>query len=280
MILQRTDPSGYSRRRGILVPDVAPDLWRLPPCHRRLRYECALSNAQTPVVGATATIGTTSTAVFGSNVTAGNLIVVFSVSPANVTQTVSSVTDSLSNTYTSAIGPIDQATLLYRVYIHYAKNIAGGACTVTTTWDPADILKVTTVYEIAGADTATPLVDTASSTGTGTAMNGGNLDPTQANSALIAFGGTSTGTVAAGTGWTRDLQTSHFWYEAYESRFPTSAAAYAADFSAPNPATNWIVVAAAFQEAAASGRIMSKLAGAGGLAHHGGIAGAGGGLAG
>jgi hypothetical protein len=220
-------------------------------------YRVALANAQTPVA-ASGTVGPTVAATFGSNVTAGNLIAVIAVSPSNITQTLSSVTDSLSNTYSSAIGPIDQASLTYRVYIQYAANIAGGANTVTCTWDPSGVFKAIIIYEISGAATASPLIDTTSATGTGTAMNGGNLDPTQANSGLIAFGATSTGTETAGTSWTKDLQSNFFWFDASESRFPTSAAAYAADFSAPNPATNWIVVGAAFQEAAAGGQPLIK----------------------
>lgn len=154
-----------------------------------------VANAQTPVSAATS--NTTVAKAFGSNVTAGNLIAAFSVCPVSVAHVLSSVTDSLSNSYTTAIGPIDQGALGYRVYISYAKNIGGGACTVTSTWD-TNGLHLIVIYEISGADIASPLIDTTSATGNGTTMDGGNLDTTQANSGLVAFGATGSGTESAG----------------------------------------------------------------------------------
>ena len=92
----------------------------------------ALSNAQTPVSQISGS-GTTVAKAFGSNVTAGNLIVVCVWSPQSASHAVSTVEDSLGNTYELAIGPITQSSLGYRGYIYYAKNIGGGACTVTVT---------------------------------------------------------------------------------------------------------------------------------------------------
>jgi hypothetical protein len=68
---------------------------------------------------------------FNSNNTAGNLIVAV-VNWGTATSATSSITDSPGNVYTSAIGPINQAGGggTY-VQIFYAKNIAGGANTVT-----------------------------------------------------------------------------------------------------------------------------------------------------
>src|SRR3954463_3243908 len=66
---------------------------------------------------------------FASNVTAGNFIAVGCVSSTAAIPT-NAVTDNLSNTYTQT-APAQDAGSGIRTAIHYAKNVTGGACTVT-----------------------------------------------------------------------------------------------------------------------------------------------------
>lgn len=117
----------------------------------------------------------TNTAVvaFGSNVTAGNLIVVMGGPYANggvPTETVTGVTDSQGNTYTFVRGP-DNDGQHTKGYIYVATAGSTGACTVTLTCSgtPAGGGCIAGVFEVSGTS---PTIETS---------NGG--------------GGTSSGTV-------------------------------------------------------------------------------------
>ena len=71
---------------------------------------------------------------FGLPQTAGNLNIVV-VGWNDITSTVSSVTDSLGNTYAQAAGLVTGSA--ERQAIYYAKNIAGGSNTVTVAFNQA-----------------------------------------------------------------------------------------------------------------------------------------------
>jgi hypothetical protein len=116
---------------------------------------------QTPVYNSSSASVVTS-ATFGSNVTAGNLIfvVVMVVNPGSFT-----VTDNLGNTYTLIQDegfhtPFnDQHAQCY-----YAKNVAGGACTVTAAGSPSTPINSfigILCAEIAGLSLTAPLGDFA-----------------------------------------------------------------------------------------------------------------------
>lgn len=90
----------------------------------------AITLVQTQV--GTASAGSAATAAFGSNVTAGNLIVVF-ISHLIAAAGTFTVTDGLGNTYVEAVRSASAGTfgLSCKCSIWYAYNISGGACTVT-----------------------------------------------------------------------------------------------------------------------------------------------------
>jgi hypothetical protein len=96
---------------------------------------------------------TTQVVVFGSNVTAGNLIVV-SIGYGGAIGT-PSCADSLSNSYTveasghSVLSNQSQA-------LFWAEDISGGACTVTVTLSPAASFRRMQVSEYSGLVTASP----------------------------------------------------------------------------------------------------------------------------
>lgn len=100
----------------------------------------------------------TNVAAMSSNVTAGNLLVLGLT--AGSADTIDSITDSLGNTWTLAV---DNTGTDRRTWLYYAKNITGGACTVTVTFSagmfPDSCL---TIREYSGCDTASPLDVTAS----------------------------------------------------------------------------------------------------------------------
>jgi len=95
------------------------------------------------------------TAAFPSNVTAGNLIAVACYS-SDTAKTLVGITDTLLNTYTN-VDSLDPGASIGVVFTGYAKNIAGGANTVTCTVNSAPALMRLYVHEVSGRDTASPL---------------------------------------------------------------------------------------------------------------------------
>src|SRR3989304_7311962 len=79
------------------------------------------------------------TAAFGSNVTAGNLIVVSFY--LNENGTVSSVADGLGNTYT-LVDSIENVINGVTHYKYHAENISGGACTITVTMSATRLIHI------------------------------------------------------------------------------------------------------------------------------------------
>src|SRR5229473_6651810 len=156
---------------------------------------------------------TTISATFASNVLAGNLIAVYVTYDG--TGTLNSVTDSLGNTYT-IVQTISDGTHVQKSATAYAKNIAGGANTVTAPFASAICCRLIIAHEITGADTAAPLdgglgvgfsgqVQAAPGNGAN-AVTSGNM--TTVTNGDYIFGATSdssgltTQTISAGTGET------------------------------------------------------------------------------
>src|SRR4029077_8415504 len=102
--------------------------------------------------------------------TAGDLNVV-EVGWNDTTSSVSTVTDSKGNSYLLAVGPTRGTGLSQSIY--YAKNIVGGANTVTVTFNKAAAVVDVRALEYGGLDTVSPLDVTAGAAGTGTTGNSG-----------------------------------------------------------------------------------------------------------
>jgi hypothetical protein len=137
------------------------------------------------------------TPAYNSNVTAGNLLVAL-IYPSG-TNSVTSVTDSLSQTWTQISGA--SGTTTDAAYIYYQKNTAGGACTLTITLGAASNCNPI-IYEFSGLDTSAPLDQSNTATGTSTSTTSGTVTTTVANELLIG-GAHVGGTINAGeSGWT------------------------------------------------------------------------------
>ncbi|HMA06033.1 MAG TPA: DUF2341 domain-containing protein [Methanomicrobiales archaeon] len=106
-----------------------------------------------------------------SNVVAGDLIVV-SINWTNNARTISSVKDGNNNNYALANGPTTWAGSEAASTYYYA-NAPSGANTITVTFSGNTY---GTIYaaEYSGVNTSGPIDKTASSTGTGTALNSGS----------------------------------------------------------------------------------------------------------
>ncbi len=188
---------------------------------------------------------------FDVNVGAGNLIVVYAAWDSTVIT--ASVADNLGNSYTNMDGPTAVASA-YRAQTWYAKNINGGACTVTVTLSGGTYGHVV-VHEISGADITAPLEDSALNAqvdpGTGgDAVTSGTITPSTAG--CYIWGATADHTQAAvhnsGTDFTQREQAAG-WVT--EDLIQGAAAAIAATFTATNANSDFLTAAAAFKPAGA-----------------------------
>lgn len=147
----------------------------------------AITRVQTAAYANSA--GASKTASFPANVTAGNLIVVAVCAPNTVT--VSSVTDSLGNTYQQA-GSRNQWNGAASISIHYAYNVAGGTCTVTVTLSASSNLSFSAT-EYAGALTSSGVLDSTANNGATSTGPTVTVSASQAGDLLFAAFGTATG---------------------------------------------------------------------------------------
>jgi hypothetical protein len=228
------------------------------------------STAQTTATSVNTGSGGADTTPFPSNCTAGNLIfysVVYDGSGGGSQPTVA-VTDSQGNTYTK-IGSFFNPTNATYSEFGYARNISGGATTVTATFSGSSIasayFKGIAALEISGLDTAAPFTTAefaiANTTAAASAgFNTGNT-PTLAESNGFMVGVASqihdtNGPASAGSGFTQFG--SAFWnfgtgvdFGMIETQQLTSDAAQAATFTAGSNGLTGIAYTAVFKPASA-----------------------------
>ena len=120
---------------------------------------------------------------FPTQQTAGNLNVV-AIGWADNTATVTSVTDSRGNNYALAAGPTAGSGLTQAIY--YAKNIAAGSNTVTVRFNTSATEPELRIFEYAGLDTANPLDQSASATGSAVITDSGPATTTAPNELIFA----------------------------------------------------------------------------------------------
>src|SRR6266496_2098419 len=156
----------YSGVPGAFIPSVGtwPQVVTGPP-PATIEFRQAAENSET------LNNSSISTAAFGSNVSAGNVILVWIFWHSAGGQTINGVTDTIGNTYQRAVGPTTGAGALagYRQEIWYAQNVkAGAAVKVTAAFsgtfnDDKDIA----AFEYANANKANPIDKTGAGSGTG-----------------------------------------------------------------------------------------------------------------
>lgn len=200
-----------------------------------------------------ATSGATSfTMVWSSNTTTGNLIVVV---VGIITNTVSSITDSQSNTYTKATNGKANSN---DVEIWYAQNITGGTTPTITVNTSASGTSSGIAQEYSGL-TASAFDKAVSGTGiAGTASSGNTAATTSANE-LIVGGvamGASTPTAGAGYGNLTVNSTTATNKVAIEDKRVTSTGAQAATFGGAG--SIWSCSVATFAESTGATFIAAK----------------------
>lgn len=180
--------------------------------------------------------GTTLSAAFTSNVTAGNLIVA-AVGYASDTVT-ATLSDTLGNTYNVAIGPTDSATLGFRQYIFWTVANSSGANTLLLTLSSGVSFRRLTIHEYTNVNALDAATGAIGSSG---APNSGSVTTSYANELIFGWAESNHGTTTAGSGFTlRETCLS----ESTEDKAVTSTGSYSAIY--PSDGTAWMCQVATF----------------------------------
>lgn len=153
--------------------------------------------------------GSQVTATFAKAQTAGDLNVV-AIGWNDATSQITSVTDSLGNAYTLAVGPTVQSGTATQA-IYYAKNIGAAAAngnTVTVAFNTAATYPDLRIAEYSGIDPTNPVDVVAAAQGSGTQASSGSVTTTNANDLLVGASLVQDQTVGAGAGYTSRVITS------------------------------------------------------------------------
>jgi hypothetical protein len=217
-----------------------PQVFRFPP--RVQEAKAAVNFVQSNVRNA----GPSSiqNSVTSSVTNAGDLLVV-AVAWDQQSATISSITDTQGNTYTSAIGPTDWNGTSERAQLFYAKNILGGANTVTVKLSAAanNYFEVN-VIEYSGADTGSPLDATSVATGTGTSLDSGSHSTSSGNELIFGYGNSGTANIIEGAGFIG--RTRLGGGSIAEDKYVTAPGSYNATATS-GPTSNWIMMMATFK---------------------------------
>lgn len=154
------------------------------------------------------------------------------------TGTVSSVADSAGNTYASAVGPTRGTGLSDQIFT--AKNIAGGANTVTVTFSGAQPFIDVRILEYAAIDTTTPVDVAVGAAGTGQTASSGNATSTNATDIIVGSGMTIGVFTAPGASFTSRLITPTFG-DIIEDSLVNTAGTKAAVATTKNLTDNWVM---------------------------------------
>lgn len=225
---------------GILILWLLPAFSWAAPAHVQ---------SPTPVTGSS---GTTLAIAYGSNVTAGNLLVCHIYANHGI----SGVADSRSQTFTSAVNVTDGAT--YSLATFYYANTTGGADTVTVTFAGAITYASLQCSEYSGVATSSPLDKFASNSqttpGTGAnAVTSGSVTTTTDGQLIVGWSTALTvgaGTTSAGTGFTG--RTNVFGDTLCEDQVQTSAGGIAATFTTTSATSNFITLITTYKAPAAT----------------------------
>jgi len=201
---------------------------------------------------------TTATVTYTAPQVAGDLNIVV-VGWNDSTARVQSVTDTVGNAYSLAIGPTVQSGVATQA-IYYAKNIAPAAAngnTVTVTFTVPATSADIRIAEYSGLDTANPLDASSAAQGNGTLSDSGSVTTTNGNDLLVAANQVQTGSSGAGTGYTTLVITSPD-ADILEDQLVTAIGSYSA--TAPvSPSGQWIMQMVAFRMAGSGGGTASQL---------------------
>jgi hypothetical protein len=177
---------------------------------------------------------------------AGDLNVVV-VGWNDVSHSISSVKDSMGNTYTSAVGPTQNSAGSLSQTIYYAKNISAapaGGNTVTITFNGATAYPDIRILEYSGVSLTAPLDITSTGTGSSPTSSTTAVTTTNANDLLFAANIVSNLTTGAGTAFTSRIITSPDG-DIAEDRLVAATGSYSASATL-NSTGQWVMQMVAF----------------------------------
>lgn len=207
----------------------------------------AIAAAQAVVGNFALTSAATIAKAYGSNVTAGNLLVA-SVAWGNNTQTCT-VAGSLNGAFAAIAGSLaTSAAAASRGEIFFLVAGSSGAETITATCSGSNTQREIVIYELSGA--ASTGVPDSSIAATGTSTNPTATITTVAQPGwIIAYALATAGTISVGSGYTSDVAQNGDLgqHKAYAATGSTSVPFVDASSS------NWLVTAAAFLEGGGGG---------------------------
>jgi hypothetical protein len=189
------------------------------------------------------TASSTVSVAYKSAQTAGDLNIVV-VGWNDTTSSVSSLTDTLGNTYSLAVGPTTASGA--RQSIYYAKNIKGGSNTVTATFNQAAVAVDLRVLEYKGLSQTSPLDVSAAAVGSSTTASSGSATTTSANELIFGADTIATGTPGPGAGFTTRIITSPD-SDIAEDKIVSTTGSYSA--TAPvSPSGYWVMQMVTFKQ--------------------------------
>jgi hypothetical protein len=196
---------------------------------------------------------TSLSAAFPNANLSGNTIIV-AMRASSVTPGIT-ISDTLGNVYTQAIAQAHNSSGAWTSVIYYAKNVKAGVNTVTATFATVNFHPWLAVYEYSGLD-ATNLLDQTAGGDSGATQSTGaaTSSVTTTAAAELLFGvlglnTSATETVAAGTGYTAQLQDTATSRGFTEIQMTTAVGSYSATATL-STADYWSIALATFKAAA------------------------------
>jgi glucose/arabinose dehydrogenase/chitodextrinase len=230
------------RRLGLLIAAVATVVSAVVVAPGATTVHAAPTFVQTAAREVNS--GTTNALAFTSANTAGNLVVAYVVWSNTSTVT---VTDSRGNTYAAAQAPTRWGSgSTWSAQVFYAKNVAGGANTVTATFGSSVSggWGVIYLHEYSGLDKVNPLDVSAAAVGTASAMSSGSATTTNASDMIFGAGASAASVTAAGAGLS--TRSTSFGNRTMD-RVVTSTGSYAV--TATQNGNRWVLQMVAFRAA-------------------------------
>ncbi len=190
--------------------------------------------------------GRTNSVTLPSPTTGGNLIVVYLIWD-NTGR--ASVSDSLGNTYASAVGPTRWSNGKYSTQIFYAINLGGGLDTVTAKF-AASVSSFGIVYahEYSGVSQTAPVDVASAAAGASGSLTSGSVTTTNVTDLLFAGGVSASIVTSPGVGWIARA-TSHG--NITEDKIASAKGSYSA--TASNGGGAWAMQMVAFKSGSING---------------------------
>jgi hypothetical protein len=207
----------------------------------------AIPIAFVQVASAVPASGTTVSVTYAGAQSAGNTSIV-AIGWSNSTASVTAVTDTKGNTYVQALAPTVQSGIQSQV-IYIASNIAAataGTNQVKVTFSASVLFPDVRILEYSGLAAVSPIEAAIGAAGSGTTSNSGSLTTVNANDLLFAANYVTSGTTAAGAGYTSRVITNPDG-DIAEDRIVTTAGSYSA--TATMSSGSWVMQLVALKAA-------------------------------